>query len=88
MRRLTPNQRALWSREIRTVFGQYGFGGFRFASLTSRLRRDWLGNSLGARLNYYTRAVVLGLSQAILPPIARGNMLLSVFRRLPDGGGP
>lgn len=80
---LTPNQRALRAREIREVFGANGFGDFRFESITSRLRKDWLGNSFGSRLNYYTRAALLTLSNA-LPPISRGNMLLSVFRRVPD----
>ncbi|MCI0432721.1 MAG: methyltransferase domain-containing protein, partial [Gemmatimonadetes bacterium] len=81
LKRLTPNQRALRAREIREVLGSYGFSDFRFSSVTSALRRDWLGDSLGARLNYYTRAALLGISNAVLPQIARGNMLLSVFRR-------
>ncbi|MDQ3698043.1 MAG: methyltransferase domain-containing protein [Gemmatimonadota bacterium] len=81
LKRLTPNQRALRAGEIREVFGRAGFGDFRFSSVTSELRRDWLGDSLGARLNYYTRAAVLGASNAVLPQIGRGNMLLSVFRR-------
>lgn len=83
LRGLTPNQRALRAREIRDVFGASGFGAFRFESVTSQLRKDWLGNSVASRLNYYTRATLLALSNA-LPPISRGNMLLSVFRRLPD----
>ena len=77
---LTPNQRALTASEIRNVFGRHGFSDFRFESVTSELKKDWLGNSLGARLNYYTRATVLALSNA-LPQVNRGNMLLSVFRR-------
>ncbi|HSK18803.1 MAG TPA: methyltransferase domain-containing protein [Longimicrobiales bacterium] len=81
--RLTPNQRALRSSEIRQTFGRAGFGEFRFSSVTSELRRDWLGDSLGARLNYYSRAALLGVSNAVLPQIGRGNMLLSVFRRAP-----
>lgn len=81
---LTPNQRALWRGEIRRVFGAHGFGEFRFASISSTLRRDWLGGSLGATLNFYTRAAVLGFSQVALPTICHGNMLLSVFRRLSD----
>jgi ubiquinone/menaquinone biosynthesis C-methylase UbiE len=80
--RLTPNQRALWTGEIRAVFGAHGFGDFRFESVTSQLRKDWLGTSMGAKLNYYTRATVLALSSA-LPQVSRGNMLLSVFRRQP-----
>ena len=80
---LTPNQRALHAREIREVFGANGFGDFHFESVTSQLRKDWLGNSLGARLNYYSRATLLAISH-VLPPLSRGNMLLSVFRRLPD----
>lgn len=82
LRGLTPNQRALRTQEIEQVFSKHGFGDFRFESVTSELRKDWLGNSLGARLNYYTRATVLALSNA-LPQVSRGNMLLSVFRRLP-----
>jgi len=80
--RLTPNQRALRTSEIRAAFGAHGFADFHFESVTSQLRKDWLGDSLGARLNYYTRATVLALSNA-LPQISRGNMLLSVFRRQP-----
>jgi ubiquinone/menaquinone biosynthesis C-methylase UbiE len=82
---LTPNQRAIRAGEIRNVFARYGFGNFEFDSLTSQLRRDWLGTSLRASMNYYTRAAVLGLSKVLLPRIAQGNMLLSSFRRLPDG---
>lgn len=81
--RLTPNQRALRSAEIRSVFEKHGFEDFRFESVTSELRKDWLGNSIGARLNYYTRAMLLGLSNVLLPQIAQGNMLLSVFRKRP-----
>lgn len=80
LKHVTSNQRALWSSEIRRVFTAHGFHGFRFDSVTSKLRRDWLGQSLGMRLNYYGRAAVLGLSQA-LPRIMRGNMLISVFRK-------
>jgi ubiquinone/menaquinone biosynthesis C-methylase UbiE len=80
--RLTPNQRALWSSEIRRTFGEHGFGDFHFESVTSRLRKDWLGHSIGAKLNYYTRATVLAVSN-VLPQVSRGNMLLSTFRRLP-----
>jgi ubiquinone/menaquinone biosynthesis C-methylase UbiE len=81
IKRLTPNQRALWRSEIESVFGKAGFQDFRFSSVGSRLRKDWLGKSLGSNLNYYTRATVLGLSNLVLPQISRGNMLLSVFRR-------
>jgi ubiquinone/menaquinone biosynthesis C-methylase UbiE len=91
---LTPNQRAIRPGEIREVFARHGFGDFSFDSLTSELRRDWLGTSLSASLNYYSRASVLGLSRLLLPRIAQGNMLLSSFRRLsaqstepgPNGG--
>jgi ubiquinone/menaquinone biosynthesis C-methylase UbiE len=78
---LTPNQRALRTSEIREVFGRHGFEDFHFESVTSELRKDWLGNSIGAQLNYYTRAALLAASNALLPQVARGNMLLSVFRR-------
>jgi ubiquinone/menaquinone biosynthesis C-methylase UbiE len=79
--RLTPNQRALWKNEIRSTFTKFGFGDFHFESVTSRLRKDWLGTSLAAKMNYYTRATVLALSN-VLPQVKRGNMLLSTFRRL------
>ena len=78
---LTPNQRALHRREIETAFGKHGFTDFHFESMTSELRRDWLGSSFGATLNYHTRAMVLALSRIVLPQIAQGNMLLSVFRK-------
>ncbi len=82
LKRLTPNQRALRAGEIRAVFESAGFGDFQFSSITSELRRDWLGDSLGARLNYYTRAAVLRVSKLALPQIGQGNMLLSVFHRV------
>jgi ubiquinone/menaquinone biosynthesis C-methylase UbiE len=78
---LTPNQRALRRGEIERVFGEHGFTDFEFASVTSELRRDWLGKSLGASLNYHTRALLLAGSRMVLPQIAQGNMLLSVFRK-------
>jgi len=78
---LTPNQRALWSGEIRKAFASHGFEGFQFESETSDLNRDWLGNSLGARINFYTRRAVLAASNAVLPRISSGNMLVSTFRR-------
>ncbi len=80
LERLTPNQRALWSGEIRRVFGERGFTGFQFDSFSSDLRRDWLGASLGARLNYETRRAVLGMSRLVLPRVAQGNMLMAVFQ--------
>jgi ubiquinone/menaquinone biosynthesis C-methylase UbiE len=80
--RLTPNQRALWAGEIRSIFQEHGFGDFHFESVTSRMRKDWLGTSLRAKMNYYSRATVLALSN-VLPQVGRGNMLLSTFRRLP-----
>jgi ubiquinone/menaquinone biosynthesis C-methylase UbiE len=85
---LTPNQRALTRGEITRVFAAAGFEEFAFESLTSALRRDWLGDSVGAKANYYTRATLLGLSNFVLPPVSRGNMLLSVFRRRKDGRSP
>ena len=77
---LTPNQRALWRSEIVKVFAAEGFGDFHFRSMTSELKRDWLGKGLGARLNFQTRAAVLGASRLVLPQISQGNMLLSVFQ--------
>ena len=71
------------SGEIRREFGRQGFGEFRFDSMISDLRKDWLGDSLGARLNFYSRRAVLGLSRLVLPKLSHGNMLLSVFRKLP-----
>lgn len=81
LKRLTPNQRALTRSEIERAFTGAGFADFRFDSMTSKLRRDWLGDSLGARMNYHTRALVLNLSHLLLPKICHGNMLLSSFRR-------
>lgn len=78
---LTPNQRAIGSREIRRVFGAAGFEAFRFHSLTSELRKDWLGQSLGARLNFQARRSVLALSRMVLPQLAHGNILYSAMRR-------
>jgi ubiquinone/menaquinone biosynthesis C-methylase UbiE len=83
---VTPNQRALRRGEIERVFRNYGFDGFRFESITSELRPDWLGDSLGAKLNFYTRALVLALSRMMLPSICHGNILYSVFRRANDEG--
>jgi ubiquinone/menaquinone biosynthesis C-methylase UbiE len=78
---LTPNQRAIGRKEIERVFGEAGFEGFRFHSITSDLRQDWLGRSLGAKLNWYARRAVLAASRAVLPQIAHGNILQSVMRR-------
>jgi SAM-dependent methyltransferase len=83
---MTTNQRALWRGEIERTFSRYGFGEFRFSSFSTALRRDWLGDSLGYTLNFHVRNLLMQLSRIILPPLARGNGLLSVFRRLPDAG--
>ncbi len=77
---LTPNQRALRAGEIRRSF-KTGFESFEFDSVTSDLKKDWLGDSPGARMNYYTRRAVLAASNALLPKISTGNMLISIFRR-------
>ena len=81
---VTANQRAISSRELREAFGRQGFGDFRFTSLTTELKREWLGNSLSYTLNYYARAILLKLTNLLLPPLSRGNLLLTVFRRLPE----
>jgi hypothetical protein len=81
---VTPNQRALRRSEIELVFGKFGFGDFRFASFSTELRRDWLGDSLGYTLNFHTRAFLMYLSRLVLPSISQGNGLVSVLRRLPD----
>jgi ubiquinone/menaquinone biosynthesis C-methylase UbiE len=78
---LTPNQRAIGRAEIQRVFGAAGFENFRFHSITSDLRRDWLGESLGAQLNFYARRTVLAISRLVLPEIAQGNILYSAMRR-------
>ena len=78
---VTPNQRAISRGEVVKVFRQYGFENFEFSSLSTQLKQDWLGGSLGAKLNFYTRKSVLGLSEAVLPQIGRGNCLLSVFQK-------
>jgi len=80
---LTPNQRALWRSDIADCFGRHGFGDFQFSSFSTELRRDWLGSSLAFSINFHTRQALLGLSQVLLPPLSRGNGLLSTFRRLP-----
>ena len=79
--RLTANQRALRKSEIVREFSCRGFDNFRFRSVTSELRRDWLENSLRDRLYHRMRASMLGLSNALLPQLSRGNMLLSTFRK-------
>jgi len=81
---LTPNQRAIGSGEIKEVFRRYGFGDFHFTSVTTDLRRDWLEKSFVFTLNFYARAFLMKMSNLVLPPIARGNGLISIFRRLPD----
>jgi len=81
---LTPNQRALWANEIKRSFGSHGFSTFEFDSVTSDLKRDWLGGSFGAYVNFYMRKALLGASNAILPKISTGNMLISTFRRVED----
>jgi ubiquinone/menaquinone biosynthesis C-methylase UbiE len=78
---LTPNQRAIGKAEIQRVFGAAGFENFRFHSITSELRRDWLGQSLGAKLNFHSRRAVLALSRVVLPQVAHGNILYSAMRR-------
>jgi ubiquinone/menaquinone biosynthesis C-methylase UbiE len=78
---LTRNQRAIGKGEIQRVFGAAGFEAFRFHSITSDLRRDWLGQSLGARLNFHSRRAVLALSRLVLPQLAHGNILYSAMRR-------
>ncbi|MDP9179658.1 MAG: class I SAM-dependent methyltransferase [Gemmatimonadota bacterium] len=85
---MTPNQRALRSSEIVDVFGRRGFRDFRFSSITSKLRRDWLGTSLASTMNYYSRASVLELSRILLPEISQGNMLISVCRLGGDDAEP
>lgn len=82
---LTPNQRALWAGEIKRAFGKLGFEDFQFDSVTTDLKRDWLGDSMAAKLNFYTRRAVLAASNAVLPKISTGNLLISVFRKSADG---
>ncbi len=80
---LTENQRAIRGAEIRRVFGALGFVDFKFYSLTSDLKRDWLPKGVAMSLNHFTRALVLKLSRLVLPQVAQGNMLVAVFR-LPE----
>jgi len=80
---LTPDQRALSRSEIADCFGRHGFGEFQFSSFSTELRRDWLGRSFGFSVNFYVRQALLSFSKVIFPPLARGNGLLSTFRRLP-----
>lgn len=84
---LTPNQRALWRSDIADCFGRHGFGDFEFSSFSTELRRDWLGASAAFSVNYHTRQALLTLSRLVLPPLSRGNGLLSTFRRLPPDTG-
>jgi ubiquinone/menaquinone biosynthesis C-methylase UbiE len=81
LRGLTPNQRAIGKGEIQRVFSAAGFEAFRFHSITSELRRDWLGQSMGAALNYHSRRAVLALSRWVLPQVSQGNILYSAMRR-------
>ena len=81
---LTPDQRALTCQEIQQSFERHGFGAFQFSSFSTDIRRDWLGQSLSFSINYQLRRALLKLSR-LLPPMSRGNGLLSTFRRLPDG---
>jgi SAM-dependent methyltransferase len=85
---LTPNQRALWTSDIEDCFRRHGFGDFQFSSFSTELRRDWLGGSLAFTLNFHARQALLGLSKVVLPPLSRGNGLLSTFRRLPGPAAP
>ena len=78
---MSPNQRAIGSKEVSSTFGRFGFEDFRFSSVKTELRRDWLDKSLGATLNYYSRATVLSLSHILLPQVAEGNILYSRMRR-------
>ena len=82
--RLTTNQRALSKREIERVFRPRGFEDFRFRSLRSELRRDWLEDAFKDRLYHGVRAALLGTSELLLPQISQGNMLLSTFRKVGD----
>jgi|GEM_PF-5131931 len=78
---LTPNQRALQCGEIERAFREQGFHDFEFSSISTALKRDWLGGGIGATLNFHTRAAALRVSEALLPQIRRGNCLLSRFQR-------
>ncbi|HYN08791.1 MAG TPA: class I SAM-dependent methyltransferase [Vicinamibacterales bacterium] len=85
---VTPDQRAITSTELAESFGRHGFGEFQFSSFATDLRRDWLGRSLAFSVNFHLRRSLLTMSQFILPPLARGNGLLSTFRRMPDDVEP
>jgi SAM-dependent methyltransferase len=81
---LTPNQRAITSRELVDVFTAHGFGNFQFSSYSTALRRDWLGKSWAFTLNFRARQLLLAMSNVALPPLSRGNVLLSSFQRSND----
>ena len=83
---VTPDQRALHRTEITRAFGQHGFGDFEFRSFSTELRRDWLGKSFAITVNFRARQLLLALSNVALPPLSRGNILLSTFRRQGDPG--
>jgi SAM-dependent methyltransferase len=78
---VTPDQRALTRGEIEQAFGSQGFGDFEFTSFSTELRRDWLGSSFAFTVNFRLRQLLLAASRVALPPIARGNIILSTFRR-------
>jgi SAM-dependent methyltransferase len=81
---VTPDQRAITSHELADCFGRHGFGDFQFSSFSTPLRRDWLGQSLAFSVNFHLRRSLLKLSEAVLPPLCRGNGLLTTFRRMAD----
>ncbi len=81
LKRLTPNQRALRRGEIRRVFEDRGFDAFEFDAFSTNLRKDWLGGSLAAKLNFHARAAVLRISEIVLPRISQGNVLMGVFSK-------
>jgi len=78
---LTSNQRALWCKDVEGSFNKFGFENFHFDSFTTDLRRDWLGGSFSYSVNFYSRALLMWVSGKLLSRIARGNGLISVFRR-------
>jgi SAM-dependent methyltransferase len=88
LRWVTPDQRAITRSELSSSFGRHGFGEFTFSSFSTDLRRDWLGQSVAFSVNFHLRRALLGISEFLLPPLSRGNGLLSTFRRMPDDVEP
>ena len=79
-----PGPTAIGRREITRAFGSHGFEDFQFSSFSTELNRDWLGDSFAFTVNFRLRQLLLAVSKVALPPLSRGNIILSTFRRGDD----